>query len=125
MQSGGAHILTRSLGSHRRELWVAAAIGALFAFLAIARPAYFGGGKLRDLFLTELAVLVVAAGMTLVMLTGEIDISVESFFAVCAVAAGMLAKAGLPTLPVFAAVCGIGAVIGLMNGSLVAYLRLP
>ena len=125
MQSGAAHVLTRSLESHRRELWVAAAIGALLAFLAVARPAYFGGGNLIDLFLANLAVLIVAAGMTLVMLTGEIDISVGSIFAVCAVAAGMLAKAGLPTLPVLAAVCGLGAVIGLMNGSLVAYLRLP
>ena len=46
-------------------------------------------------------------------------------FAVCAVAAGVLAKAGVPTLLVFAAVCALGALIGALNGSLVAYLRLP
>ena len=34
--------------------------------------------------------------MTLVILTGEIDISVGSVFAICGVAAGLLAKAGLP-----------------------------
>ena len=125
MADRSAHILAPLLRSHRRELWVAAAIGALFAFMAVARPEYFSGGNLIDLFLANLAVLIVAAGMTMVMLTGEIDISVGSVFAVCAVAAGMLAKAGLPVLPVFAAVCALGAVIGLMNGSLVAYLRLP
>ena len=63
--------------------------------------------------------------MTLVMLAGQIDISVGSIFAVCAVSAGVLAKAGVPVLMVFAAVCAIGALIGAVNGSLVAYLRLP
>ena len=125
MADRSTYILAPSFRSHRRELWVAAAIGALFAFLAIARPEYFSAGNLIDLFLANLAVLIVAAGMTMVMLTGEIDISVGSMFAVCAVAAGMLAKAGLPVLLVFSAVCALGAIIGLLNGSLVAYLRLP
>jgi rhamnose transport system permease protein len=103
--------------SHRREIWVAVAIGVLFAALAIVRPEYFGRGNLIDLFLANLAVLIIATGMTMVILAGEIDISVGSAFAVCAVAAGVLAKAGVPTLLVFAGVCAFGA--------LVAYLRLP
>ena len=37
----------------------------------------------------------------------------------------MLAKAGVPTVLVFAAVCALGALVGAVNGSLVAYLRLP
>ena len=113
------------LRSHRREIWVAVAIGVLFAALAIARPEYFGRGNLIDLFLANLAVLIIAAGMTLVMLTGEIDISVGSAFAVCAVAAGVLAKTGVPTVVVFAAVCALGALAGALNGSLVSFLRLP
>jgi rhamnose transport system permease protein len=36
--------------------------------------------------------------MTLVILVGEIDISVGSQFAVCSVAAGLLAKAGVPMI---------------------------
>jgi rhamnose transport system permease protein len=113
------------LRSHRREIWVAVAIGVLFGALAMVRPEYFGRGNLIDLFLANLAVIIIAAGMTLVMLSGEIDISVGSLFAVCAVAAGLAAKAGMPTLLVFAAVCALGAMIGAVNGSLVAYLRLP
>ncbi len=101
------------------------AIGLLFAALAIVRPEYFGRGNLIDLFLANVAVLIIAAGMTIVMLSGEIDISVGSAFAVCAVAAGMLAKAGVPTVQVFGIVCALGALVGAINGSLVAYLRLP
>jgi rhamnose transport system permease protein len=110
---------------HRREIWVGVAIGALCAVLAVVRPEYFGRGNLIDLFLANLAVLIIASGMTLVMLAGEIDISVGSMFAVCAVSAGVLAQAGVPVVMVFAGVCAIGALIGVVNGTLVAYLRLP
>jgi rhamnose transport system permease protein len=110
---------------HRRELWVAAAIGLLFAMMAAVRPEYFSRGNLIDLFLANLAVLIIAAGMTLVIIAGDIDISVGSLFAVCAVAAGVLAKTGVPAAVVFAAVCALGACAGAVNGSLVSYLRLP
>lgn len=113
------------LRRHQRELGVAVAICLLFAFLAAVRPEYFARGNLTDLFLANLAVLIIAAGMTLVVLTGDIDISVGSLFAVCAVSAGVLAKAGLPTVLVFVSVCVLGAFAGALNGSLVAFLRLP
>lgn len=110
---------------HRREIWVAVALGMLLSALAIARPEYFARGNLIDLFLANLAVLIIASGMTLVMLSGDIDISVGSVFALCAVSAGVLAKTGLPLIAVFAAVCVLGALAGGINGSLVAYFRLP
>ena len=113
------------LSRHRREIWVGVAIAVLFAALAIVRPEYFDRGNLVDLFLANLAVLIIAAGMTVVMISGDIDISVGSIFAVCAVSAGVLAKAGMPVVLVFASVCAIGAVIGATNGSFVAYIRLP
>ena len=49
--------------------------------LAVAAPGYFARENLNDLFLGEHAGAVVALGMTLVILTGEIDISVGSVFA--------------------------------------------
>src|SRR5919199_6499361 len=80
----------------RREWSVALAIAALATVLAAAAPSYFSVENLRDLFLVNVPVLVVAIGATLVILTGEIDISVGSAFAVCSVAAGVAAKAGMP-----------------------------
>ena len=111
--------------THRREAWVGLAIAAMAAALAIGRPEYFSRGNLLDLFLASLAVLIIAAGMTVVILCGEIDISIGSAFALCAVAAGVLAKTGMPTPVVAATVCLMGALIGGVNGSLVAFLRLP
>ena len=111
--------------ARRREASVGFAILALCLVMAVLRPAYFAAANLNDLFLATLPVLIVAAGMTLVMLTGEIDISVGSLFAVCGVAAGVLAKAGLPLALVVPVVCALGAGVGMLGGSLVAYLRLP
>ena len=71
------------------------------------------------------AVLLVAVGMTLVILTGEIDISVGSQFAVCTVAAGWFAKAGVPILFVLPLVIITGAILGGAGGALVGRLRMP
>lgn len=109
----------------RREAWVALTLGALCAALALVRPEYFAPDNLIDLLLANLPVLVIATGMTLVLLAGDIDISVGSVFAACAVASGLLAKAGVPTTAVFLGVGLLGAAIGSVNGLLVAYLRLP
>ena len=97
---------------YRRELSVLAAIAALAAVLAIVAPGYFARDNLRDLFLANVPVLIAALGVTLVVLSGQIDISVGSVFAICGVMAGLLAKAGLPVGAAVLAACLIGATLG-------------
>jgi rhamnose transport system permease protein len=108
-----------------REISVAAAILGLSLALALAAPGYFSRENLSDLFLANVPVLIVALGMTLVILTGQIDISVGSMFAVCGVAAGLLAKAGLPATVAALGACLAGIALGALNGALVAYARIP
>jgi rhamnose transport system permease protein len=113
------------LGRHRREVSVAIAIAALAAVLLIVAPGFFAPDNLLDLCLANLPVLIVALGMTLVILTGQIDISVGSVFAICGVTAGWLAKAGLPLPLVVIGTCAAGTALGSLNGALVAYARIP
>ena len=113
------------LREHRRELSVAVVIVALAAVLATVAPGYFAGDNLRDLLLANAPVLVAALGATLVVLAGQIDISVGSVFAICGVMAGVLAKAGLPVAAAVLGACLIGAALGALNGALVAYARIP
>jgi rhamnose transport system permease protein len=63
--------------------------------------------------------------MTLVILTGEIDISVGSVFAVCGVVAGTFAKWNLPMALVLGGSCIVGGAFGALNGYLVGYRRIP
>ena len=108
-----------------RELSVAASIVALCVILAILAPAYFSGENLADLFLANMPVLLIALGMNMVVLTGQIDISVGSMFAVCGVVAGVISKAGLPIMAAGAGAVIAGFACGAMNGALVAYVRIP
>jgi rhamnose transport system permease protein len=113
------------LGRHARELPPAIALVAVLLTMVVLAPSFFSPANLRDLALNNAAVLLVALGMTLVILVGEIDISVGSQFAVCSVAAGLLAKAGVPMVFVPVIVLTIGAAIGALNGYLVGMLGLP
>jgi rhamnose transport system permease protein len=109
----------------RRELSLAAVLAALLLFLAVRSPAFFSGGNLRDLLLSNIPVLVAAIGMTVVILVGQIDVSIGSQFAVCTVAAGLLAKLGLPMPVLVIAAAVMGAALGSLNGALVAWIGIP
>src|SRR6185295_3130202 len=100
------------LERYRREVSVAIAILILAAVLGFLAPGFFTAQNLSDLLLANMPVLIVALGMTLVILCGQIDIAVGSVFAICSVAAGELANMGLPTPLAGAAACGIGAALG-------------
>ena len=110
---------------HRREVSVALAIIVLGLALAMVSPAFFSRENVVDIFLASMPVLIVALGMTLVILSGQIDISVGSVFAICGVVAGLLAKAGVPLVLAMAGCWLAGAAFGALNGGLVAYARIP
>jgi len=115
----------RLLSSRTRELPPAIALAAVLLGVLVVAPSFFGAGNLRDLALNNAPVLLVSIGMTLVILVGEIDISVGSQFAVCSVATGVLAKAGLPIALLPLAGIAVGACMGAVNGFLVGTLGLP
>jgi rhamnose transport system permease protein len=109
----------------RREIALAVAILALGAVLAVVAPGFFAFENLRDITLANMPVLIVAMGMLLVILTGQIDISVGSQFAICSIAAGVFAQMGMPTPIAGLCACLVGALMGAINGSLVAWVQIP
>lgn len=113
------------LGTYNREIGVAATIALLVVVLAFSGHSFFTQENLSDLFLANMPVLLISLGMMLLILTGRIDISVGSQFAVCSVIAGIASKAGMPPAATALAACAVGAACGALNGSLVAWLRVP
>jgi len=113
------------LNRYKRELSASLAYAVLLAAVGIIAPAFFSATNLRDLALNNAPVLLVAVGMTLVILVAQIDISVGSQFAVATVAAGALAKAGVPIPLLLPLLVLIGAAMGAVNGLLIGTLRLP
>ncbi len=113
------------MNRHFRELSVAGALVAMLGVLALVAPAFFQPQPLLSLATREAPTLVVACGMALVIISRQIDISVGSQFSVCGVCAGLLAAAGWPLAATLPAAIGIGALLGAVNGALVAGLGLP
>jgi len=110
---------------YKRELSAALAYALLLGAVGIVAPSFFSAANLRDLALNNAPVLLVAIGMTMVILVGQIDISVGSQFAVAGVAAGWLAKSGIPIPVLLPCLIVIGAAMGAVNGVMVGWLRLP
>ena len=113
------------MGKYSRELTVAAVLGVLLLALAIFAPNFFEPQPLLSRLASQMPALVAAIGMTCVLLSRQIDISIGSQFGLCAVIAGLLAAAKLPLVVVLGGALAAGAVMGALNGALVAWLGLP
>ncbi|OYO42736.1 sugar ABC transporter permease YjfF [Lachnotalea glycerini] len=87
-----------------------------------------GFGRLQvflNLFISNAGLIVIAAGMTIVMITGGIDISVGSVVAlICMLLAWMMENKGIGAVPAVIIVLIVGLVFGVMQGFLVAYLKI-
>ena len=76
-----------------------------------------------NLFISNAGLIVIGIGMTVVMITGGIDISVGSFVAMgCMMLAWMMEKGGVGAVPAVIIVLITGIVFGLVQGFLVAYM---
>ena len=113
------------IGKYKRELSVTVAYALLLILLAVAAPSFYQGDKLRSILVSSAPVLVAVVGMTLVILTRHIDISIGSQFSICAVTVGLLAQAGLPMPVVALGALVTGAGLGALNAVLIAGLGLP
>ena len=113
------------MNNARREIFVAATIVLLALLLAFTHSAYFSIRNLTDLLLANLPVLIVSLGMTLVIVAGQIDISVGSQFAVCSIVSGILAKSGFAAVPAALGARAAGFLLGATNGALVGLARIP
>ena len=110
----------------RRTSWipVAAALGILIALL-VAGQAYLGNfltpRVLSSLLLDNAYLLILAVGMTFVILTGGIDLSVGAVMAFTGMLGASLWRAGMPVGLVVPVMLAIGAAMGLGVGILVQY----
>lgn len=112
----------------QRQVMVAVILLATLAGVSAVNPSFASVQNARDLLVQAAPAVIVGCGMTLVVLAGEIDISVGSLMGLLAAAMGILASPqhlGLPAPVAAGAVLLAGAGIGLINGWLVAIWRIP
>jgi rhamnose transport system permease protein len=113
------------LRRYQHEVSAAITFLTLLLIVALITPSFYSLTNLRDLVLSNIPVLIAATGMTLVILARHIDISIGAQFAICSVAAGVLAKAGIPIILVLIGTALIGCLIGAINGFFAARFNIP
>jgi ribose transport system permease protein len=105
-----------------QELALIGVTGLLWLVLALATDTFLTAGNVQNILFTVAPIALVGIGMTAVIVTAGIDVSVGSQAAVVMVVIALLVRdAGLPFLPALAVAVVTGLVLGAVNGLLVAY----
>ena len=111
------------IGRHFGVLSISVVFVALFIFFSAQADAFLSAENLVNVARQIAPTVVVAMGMTYVITTGAIDLSVGSIVGLTAAALALFAKTGNPVLALVLTLA-IGAGIGAINGALTAYGRL-
>ena len=106
-----------------QELVLIGVIAVIWVLLAFATPAFLTAGSIQPLLVATAPIALVGVGMTIVIITGGIDVSVGAAIMVCSVltAKALVAEMSLP-VAVFLSIA-VGGVLGVVNGLLIAYGR--
>ncbi len=101
-------------------------VAVIWIFFQFQNDRFLSPGNLTNLMLQQAAVATISIGVVLILLLGEIDLSVGALSGLAASAMAVLSvKHGVsPVLAVLAALA-IGAVVGLFNGFMVTRFRIP
>ena len=109
----------------RWEIFLFVLLGGTIAFGADVSPYFLQSTNLFYICLNVGEVAIMALPLTLIVVTGEIDLSVASMLGLTGVLMAELFKHGWPIWPAMLAAVALGMVLGAFNGFLVTRIGLP
>src|SRR5712675_1638818 len=109
----------------RQAFWVLLAVVVASIFLSFATNSFATTNNLFNVTRNFTFVAVVALGMTMVIITGGIDLSVGSVLVLCSMMLAVVMHAGYSIEIGIAAALGTALLVGAINGVLIAYLGMP
>ena len=108
-----------------QTFWVLISVTLACIFLSFATESFDTQKNLYNITRNATFVAIIALGMTLVIITGGIDLSVGSVLCLCSMVLAVTMNAGYSIEIGILASLGTALVIGLFNGILIAYLGFP
>jgi rhamnose transport system permease protein len=112
-------------GFARWEMLLLVLLGATIAYGAAVSPYFLQSSNLFFICLNVGEIAIMALPLTLLVITGEIDLSVASILGLTGVLMAELFKHGWPIWPAMIAAVVLGAILGAINGFLVTRIGLP
>ena len=116
-------LISKLLGS--QTFWVFIAVIVASIALSFATDAFATSKNLYNITRNVTFVAIIALGMTLVIITGGIDLSVGSVLCLCSMVLAVVMHAGYSIEVGIAASVLTALVVGAVNGVLIAYIGLP
>jgi ribose transport system permease protein len=113
------HMLTR------QTFWVFLAAVVAFVYVSFASPSFFTPGNLFNVLRNFSFVGIISLGMTAVIITGGIDLSVGSVLCLAGMVAGMMMNADYSIWVALPAALLVAALCGGISGVLIAYVGMP
>jgi ribose transport system permease protein len=110
---------------HQREIGVITALLALCVFGALGTDGFASKDNLLNVGQQASLIGIMAVGMTFVIISGEIDLSVGSIYVLSSMTCGMLLQDGANWVLALLVGVGVGAAAGAVNGLLTVLLKLP
>lgn len=124
--SASATVAPRRLRLALSQEWLLAlAIVGLFVVVGLINPRYVASRNVQTILVSNAYIAVAAIGMTMVIVSGNIDISLGSLIGVLATISGGLAVSGVPAPVAWLVPVLLGMVVMGLQGALVAYLGIP
>jgi AI-2 transport system permease protein len=108
-----------------QEVLLGVAIVALLIVVGIYNPRFMSTNNLSSIFVGNAYIAVAAIGISLVIISGHIDVSIGALIGVLATISGILVTNGYPVWFSWLAPIAAGCVINAVLGVFVAYLRVP
>src|SRR5450432_247854 len=109
----------------RQAFWVLLAVCFACIFLSFATNSFATSNNIFNVARNFTFVAVIALGMTIVIITGGIDLSVGSVLCLSSMILAVVMHAGYSIEVGIAASLGAALAVGAINGALIAYLGIP
>jgi ribose transport system permease protein len=98
---------------------------ALIIFFGIMGNNFFSLSNLTNILRTAAVYMIFGCGMTFVMISGKIDLSVGAIAALVGCVAALCIKGGMGVIPASIVAIIVGVICGFVNGLCIAKLRVP
>jgi rhamnose transport system permease protein len=109
----------------RWETGLAVVVILILVIGSASSPDFLTGNNLFNLGLSNGEIAIMTLPMTMIVISGEIDLSVASILGMASALLGFLWARGWPMPAIFVTIAAVGIAAGAVNGLLVTRLRLP
>ncbi|HVY08174.1 MAG TPA: ABC transporter permease [Burkholderiales bacterium] len=109
----------------RQTFWVSLAAVIAFVVLSISSDVFATQQNLFNVTRNFAFVAIIGLGMTAVIITGGIDLSVGAVLALSGMVIGMTMNSGMPFWEASLLALGVALLVGFVNGVMIAYVGMP